>query len=125
MWEWVPQPGHRSIRDIVQHVGGCKYMYENHAFGDGTSTWDDPLLAGQGVIGDKDSAVAWLQKGHDRLRRGIAALDDAELLRTRPHHSGKPKETRRIVWTMIRHDLYHAGEINHIRALHQQNDEDE
>lgn len=27
-WRWVPQHGHRSIRDIVQHVGGCKLMYE-------------------------------------------------------------------------------------------------
>jgi hypothetical protein len=31
---------------------------------------------------------------------------------------GELKETRWI----IQHDLYHAGEINHIRALHQQND---
>ena len=26
---------------------------------------------------------------------------------------------------MIEHDLYHAGEINHIRALHQQNDDED
>jgi len=29
-WLWVPSLGQRSIRDIIQHVGGCKYMYHNH-----------------------------------------------------------------------------------------------
>src|SRR5213082_3109876 len=45
-WTWVPPAGRRSIRDIVQHVGGCKFMYHNHAFGDARLTWDDPLVDG-------------------------------------------------------------------------------
>jgi len=32
------------------------------------------------------------------------------------------KETRWIINMIIQHDLYHAGEINHLRVLHQQND---
>ena len=32
------------------------------------------------------------------------------------------KESRWIIAVMIEHDLYHAGEINHIRALRQGND---
>jgi hypothetical protein len=35
---------------------------------------------------------------------------------------GELKETRWIIAVMIEHDPYHAGEINHLRALHQQND---
>lgn len=35
---------------------------------------------------------------------------------------GEPKETRWIVTVMIQHDLYHSGEINHIRALHDRDD---
>jgi hypothetical protein len=31
-------------------------------------------------------------------------------------------ETRWFIVTMIEHNLYHAGEINHIRALSQGND---
>jgi hypothetical protein len=31
-------------------------------------------------------------------------------------------ETRKIVAGMTLHDIYHAGEINHIRALAQGND---
>ena len=28
-WLWVPPGGRRSIRDIVEHVGGGKLMYHN------------------------------------------------------------------------------------------------
>ena len=35
---------------------------------------------------------------------------------------GEMKETRWIITVMIQHDLYHAGEINHIRSLRQQSD---
>ncbi len=36
---------------------------------------------------------------------------------------GTEANTRWIVNNMIQHDTYHSGEINHIRALHQRNDE--
>ena len=49
-------------------------------------------------------------------------LDDAELLRHRMTNWGELKETCWIIAVMIQHDLYHAGEISHLRALHQQND---
>ena len=122
-WLWVAPGGRRSIRDVVTHVGACKFMYDNQAFGDGQFTWDDPPVAGGEALATIPSAVEWLREGHERLRRNIAALDDDELLRPRPHHSGTPRETRWIIRTMIEHDLYHAGEINYIRALRQQNDE--
>jgi len=32
------------------------------------------------------------------------------------------KETRWLIGVMIEHDLYHAGEINHLRALRHGND---
>jgi hypothetical protein len=35
---------------------------------------------------------------------------------------GEQKETRWIITAMIQHDLYHAGEINHLRSLHRQTD---
>jgi hypothetical protein len=103
-WEWVP------------HVGGCKRMYENHAFGDATLTWDHPLVVGEEAISDLTSAVAWLRDAHDRLRRSVATLCDADLDRPRMTNWGERKETRWIVTVMIQHDLYHSGEINHLRA---------
>jgi hypothetical protein len=122
-WLWVPPGGKRSIRDIVQHVGGCKYMYDNHAFGDTRLTWEDPLVDGGDALLTPASAIEWLREGHDRLRRSLAGLDDVDLLRPRMTNWGQPKETRWIIATMITHDLYHAGEINHVRALHQKDDQ--
>jgi hypothetical protein len=121
-WTWVPPDGRRSIRDIVQHVGSCKFMYHDHAFGDATLTWSDPLVDGADVLSSVSTAIEWLREGQERLRQSIAVLDDAELLRPRKTNWGEMKETRWIIAVMIQHDLYHAGEINHIRCLHQQND---
>jgi uncharacterized damage-inducible protein DinB len=121
-WTWVPPSGHRSVRGMVQHVGGCKFMYENHAFGDATLTWDHPLVTGEEMSVDLASAISWLREGHDRLRRSVAALTDADLDQPRMTNWGEPKETRWIVAVMIQHDIYHAGEINHVRALHDHDD---
>lgn len=93
-WNWVPPRGHRSIRSIVQHVGGCKFMYENHAFGDAALTWDHPLVAGDEATNHLTSAVAWLRDGHDRLRRSLVTLTDEDLDRPRMTNWGEPKETR-------------------------------
>ena len=124
-WTWVPPGGARSIRDIVRHLGRVKLMAHYQAFGDGALTWDDPRLNGDAPTADIPSAIAWLRMGHERLRDGIAALaDDAELLRPRRTNWGEPRETRWVITvSMIQHDLYHAGEINHLRALHQGNDQ--
>ena len=112
---WVPPGGRRSICDIVQHVGGCKFLYHDQAFGDGLLAWEDPLIQGAGALATMPAAIEWLREGHARLRQSVATLDDGELRRLRPHHSGKPKETRWIITMMIQHDTYHAGEINYIR----------
>ena len=122
-WRWVAPGGHRSICDIVAHVGSCKFIYHIQAFGDTRLTWEDPLLQGGLALDTIPSAVEWLRKGQALLVESIAALDDSQLLDLRYHHSGKLKETRWIISMMIQHDLYHAGEINYIRALHQGDDE--
>ena len=126
-WEWVPPGGARSIRDIVRHAGRSKQMAYDQAFGAGTRSWDDPRLEEDTATatGDIPSAIAWLRMEHERLRGGIAALaDDTELQRPRRANWGELRETRWVILvTMIQHDLYHAGEINHLRALRQGNDD--
>jgi hypothetical protein len=114
-WTWLPPGGSRSIRDMVHHVGVCKLMYENHAFGDGSLTWDsvEPDTA---IIAEPASALDWLRVTHARLRGSIAALNDAELAVPRRANWGELYETRWLVTTMIQHDVYHAGEINHLRS---------
>jgi hypothetical protein len=132
-WAAVPPRGARSIRHIVGHIGACKYMYDNHAFGDARMTWDDPA----GDLGvsmedlqsrtldpepSVDAVVEWLHEGHRRLCEHVASLDDTQLSRPRRVNWGETRDTHWIIANMIRHDDYHAGEINHIRALMQGND---
>jgi hypothetical protein len=142
-WTWLPPDGSRSIRTLVGHVGACKLMYENHAFGDASLRWQDigahggePPPAGRDwlsvseldarlaavELAAPEPAIAWLRAAHARLRDSVAALDDAELARPRPANWGKLVETRTLIAVMIAHDYYHAGEINHLRALRQRDD---
>jgi uncharacterized damage-inducible protein DinB len=121
-WTWAPPDGRRSIRDIVLHVGGGKLMYHNQAFGDAALAWDDPVIENNEAVLTIPSAIEWLRQGQQRFRQSVAALHDDELLLPRKTHLGM-KETRWIIGVIITHDLYHAGEINHIRCLHQQDDE--
>jgi len=114
-WEWIPPGGSRSVRAIAQHLGECKRMYENHAFGDGRTAWDE---FSRELSTTPEKAVQFLRVSQDRLRRSIVALgDDAELMRPRKTNWGDMTETRWIIAKVIQHDHYHAGEINHIRSL--------
>ncbi len=123
-WLWLAPGGGRSILNLVQHVGECKYVYDNHAFGDGSMRWDRP---GTVPTIDRDSpraaVIDWLREGQRCLRDSVASLeDDNELPRPRRANWGQEYETRWLINVMIQHDLYHGGEINHIRALRQDND---
>jgi hypothetical protein len=121
-WDWTPPNGSRTIRAIVAHVGECKYVYENSAFGDGAFRWDHPTDAFRAILrgssGPPGAVLAWLAEGQHQLIRPVSALDDDELRHPRRTPWGAPEEARWIVSVMIEHDLYHAGEINHLRALH-------
>ena len=56
-------------------------------------------------------------------REHVAALtDDQDLLAPRRSPHGPERQTRWVVTTMIEHELYHAGEINHVRLLFHGND---
>jgi hypothetical protein len=120
---WVPPGGRRSIRYIVRHVGVGKYIYQNHAFGDASFTWEGLHAVADNHVETITQAIAWLRQGHEQWRASIAALDDDdELLRPRLSPFDGPQETRWIIARMMQHDLYHAGELNHIRAICQQDD---
>ncbi|HLG10179.1 MAG TPA: DinB family protein [Dehalococcoidia bacterium] len=112
----------RSIREMVRHLTAAKHVYDNQAFGDGSlfmpSFQDRIYGSSAGMAEDLD----WLHHGYETLRASVAALDDADLAQPRPVHMGGTLETRAIISIMIEHDVYHAGEINHLRALMQGTD---
>ena len=123
-WQWLPQGGSRTIFEHVRHIGECKYVYENHAFGDGSMHWAQPeTVPTVSQDTSRDDVLAWLRGGQQALRGSVSALeDDEELTRPRRANWGQEYETRWLIAVMIQHDLYHGGEINHIRALSQDND---
>jgi uncharacterized damage-inducible protein DinB len=123
-WHWKPEGGGRSIFDIVQHTGECKYMYGSHAFADGSMRFDRPGSTPT-ISSDETPAeiVAWLKKGQQLLLGQVAELtEDDELLKPRKANWGQEYETRWLINVIIQHELYHGGEINHIRSLKQGTD---
>ena len=98
-------------------------MYQNHSFGDADMTYETVPKAN---IGDAPPTMTeqidWLKDAQARLRASVSELTDDRLLEPSRTNWGEMKDVRWIIATMIEHDLYHAGEINHIRALSQKND---
>lgn len=124
-WASTPPGSGRSIADILEHVGWSKWMYEDYAFGAASLRGDQPPLvpAGEARSRPREELLIWLTEGHRRWLASVRALaDDSELERDRLTNWGERIPTRLIIRIMIAHDLYHAGEINHLRALLQSTD---
>jgi uncharacterized damage-inducible protein DinB len=117
-WHALPEGLSRSIESIAIHVGACKVMYDDYAFGGGTLRFGtrevEPWREGESEMAD---VIPWLESAQQRLIDHIAALADDELDVPRLTNWGELRPTRWIVATMITHDAYHAGEINHLRSL--------
>jgi uncharacterized damage-inducible protein DinB len=119
-WTSLPTDAGRSIADILEHVGWCKWMYENYAFGSATMRGDQPPLIPPDGAHSRPygELLTWLTEGHKRWLASVRALSsDAELEKMRLTNWGEYLPTRLIIRIMIAHDIYHAGEINHLRAL--------
>jgi len=119
-WTSLPIGAGRSIADILEHVGWCKWMYENYAFGSATLRGDQPPLIPLDGARSRPHGelLTWLTEGHKRWLASVRALsNDTELEKERLTNWGERLPTRVIIRIMIAHDIYHAGEINHLRAL--------
>lgn len=122
-WAWLPENAERSIAAIAGHVGACKLMYDDYAFGEGTLQWDDRRVSGrQKTTPDMTRVLRWIESAHETLRWHVSHLGDADLMRPAMTNWGEEKPLRWIISVMIQHDLYHAGEINRMRAIRQGND---
>jgi hypothetical protein len=124
-WIALPSGASRSIAEILEHVAWSKWMYENYAFGSASMRGDEPPLVPENGASSRPpkELLAWLTEGHQRWLDSVRGLgDDSELDRLRLTNWGEQLPTRTIIRIMIAHDFYHAGEINHIRALLQGTD---
>ncbi len=111
--------GGRTMRDLIVHCAAVKLMHANHAFGDATATfWN--TWQGEEPVSEAsfEDLLEWLEEAHDQVIRSVKDLSaDSELDALRPTYWGEQWETRRILDAIAVHDVYHAGEINHLRAL--------
>jgi uncharacterized damage-inducible protein DinB len=118
MWRARPEGSVRTIEAIALHVGACKVMYADHAFGSRSLTWESPEVApwpeGRAPMA---AVLEWLRETHTRLMAHVARLSDEDLLRPRMANWGQEAETRWLLSMLLTHDAYHAGEINRIRAV--------
>jgi hypothetical protein len=102
-----------------------KWMCDNYAFGSASLRGDQPpLIPDHGARSrPRKELLEWLNDGHNHWLNSVQNLaDDAELDQERLTNWGDRLPTRHILRIMIAHDFYHAGEINHIRALLQSTD---
>jgi len=118
-WRALPSGASRSIESIAVHVGACKIMYDDYAFGSASLRFATPEVEPwQEGEAPQDAVVDWLTAAHERLVGHVRALDDdSELDRPRRTNWGEDRPTLWILSTMITHDAYHAGEINHLRSI--------
>ena len=124
-WVALPPGAGRSIADILEHVGWCKWMYADYAFGSASLPGDQPpqIPAGGARSRPPVELLSWLKEGQAKWLASVRALkDDAELERPRLTNWGELLPTSTIIRIMIGHDYYHAGEINHLRSILQGTD---
>jgi uncharacterized damage-inducible protein DinB len=122
-WSKTVAGGTRPIAHIAFHVGSAAYRYADSMFGNGSLTWDELVAQARGLADDRDGFIDWIGQGHGKLVDGLRSLaDDAELAVPRKAFWGEAFPTERIIVAMIEHFTYHAGEINHLRALLHGND---
>lgn len=124
-WTALPSGAERSIAEVLEHVGWSKWMYEDYAFGPASLRGDQPPLIPADGASSRPHAelMEWLIAGHQKWLTSVRSLaDDSELDHDRLTNWGDRLPTRTLIRIMIGHDFYHAGEINHIRALLQGTD---
>jgi uncharacterized damage-inducible protein DinB len=121
-WSWHPAEEGRSIAEIAMHVASAKQVYNSQAFGDKSIHWEQVRRMVEAHNATLESGLAWLREGHALLRDNLAALDDDGLMEQRGVHWGGTLDTRAILAIMLQHDIYHAGEINHLRSVIQGTD---
>jgi uncharacterized damage-inducible protein DinB len=123
-WDWAPPGGDRTIRQILEHAAIAKHLYTEHLFGAARRSYDDVLSESPArtTPRDSDALITWARVGHAGFVAGVAAMEDADLDVATRRHYGAIATKASVIGAMIQHDCYHAGEINHLRALCQHDD---
>ena len=113
---WRPAKGRNSIWDLTVHAAYWKYAVRRRLTG-AIKRGSFPMKGSNWIATPRTQdgkawreAVALLEGEHRALREAIAAL---------PPSSLRDKGRVRLVYGITAHDLYHAGQIQLVKRLHQ------
>jgi hypothetical protein len=113
--------GYRSILGIAKHVAAWSAVYHSYAFETEPRHWDatdwprglrDRIDPSQGYL---DEVLAWFERTFGRWGRSLRELPDPA--EPRSVHWGDRMPLADIIVAVGQHWMYHAGEINAIRAI--------
>jgi hypothetical protein len=114
---WRPGPGRHNIAEIVVHCAYWKYAVRRRIRGDQRGSF--PLkgsnwFAVPEPVSEKQwrEYVALLDQQHGLLREAVESAPGREL-----SLSGGSKSPAARVYGIAMHDVYHAGQIQTIKAL--------
>lgn len=117
--EWRPGPGRKSVADVVVHCAYWKYIVRRKLRNEPKGSFS---LAGSNwfALESPLSEAAWkgyvklLVEQHRALRATVAELDLADVERKPP---GSKVTRGMFVRGVAAHDVYHAGQIQVLKAL--------
>ena len=116
---WRPGLGRHSIADLTLHAAYWKYCVlrrfaggEKGGFPRQGSNWFE--LPATYTEKEWQADLTLLGEMHRSLRTAIAALAPAELNKT---PKGSKVSNLAIIQGIIAHDLYHAGQVQYVKAL--------
>jgi hypothetical protein len=116
---WRPQPGRRSIAEIVVHAAYWKYAVRRRLRGDKRGSF--PLKGSNWfVLPEPLTEAAWreqvalLEQEHKALRAAVAAMAPSGLY-DRP--AGSKVSNATMTYGCASHDIYHAGQIQLLKRL--------
>jgi hypothetical protein len=117
---WRPQPGRHTIAELAVHAAYWKYRVHRKLSDAPPRAFDLPgsnFFPREGVpTADEWAAdLALLKRWHERLLASVAELDPDRL----DSPAGNRFTYADLAGGAAAHDLYHAGQIQLIKRLHQ------
>jgi hypothetical protein len=112
----IPDPDPAPVTTIgwqLVHLGLCKLMYHEWAFGAAKLTF--PEIPVPHTASD---AIELLEHGQALLRNDLHSLSEAQLDEPRRTNWGDLWPAWRIFWAMLDHDAVHGGAIGHLRDVY-------
>lgn len=119
---WKPSPERHSIWQIVRHVIRWKRATLQALAGDPPNYEQVTRNDWQDAAGDQgawDADVQALKDTYTEFRQRLEALDDEALGRSERWFQGQrqPQPVALRLMAAFTHDIYHAGQIQYLRAL--------